>query len=490
MHFGPAPESDRRDGSGQTQIRRTFCREIQTGGKPMPGSTQKQTSVWRKLLLSLFVSLWCMTPALADGDRVMELERRVAELESMVRTLLEQQSGSGAAADAAARQAASDAALAREQVQSLAERAEPILSAAENRADKPEFFYGGFIKADFMVSTFDDGELSGNSIGRDFFVPSTIPVGGDSSTVFDAHARQTRFHFGTRHNIGEHKLGSYIEFDFLTTPGGDERVSNSYSPRMRHAYVTWNNWLVGQTWNTFMDVATLPESVDFIGPAGGTSFGRGPMVRYTNGGFAIALENAESTITPLGGGRIETDDNTLPELAARYTWNGDWGHLQLGGMLRQLGIDDAASGLDATTTGWGLSLSGKAMLGRDDIRFMVHAGEGLGRHVGLNFANGAALTDSGELDAIRTLGGFVAYRHLWTPQWRTNLALGYIEVDNPVQFTGTGVNESSWSGQINLFYSPTTPLSFGFEYLVAERELESGLSGQLNRFQFTTKYAF
>lgn len=459
--------------------------------------SKQPTSLIGRLLLMLLVSLYCAAPVLADGDRVAELERRVAELESMVRVLLEQQQGAGAESGAAARQAAADAAIARDQavaassqLQALAARAEPVLSAAESRAGKPEFYYGGYVKADFISSRFDDGEVAGDSIGRDFFVPSTIPVGGDSSTVFDAHSRQSRFFFGTRQTIGEHKLGGYVEFDFLTTPGGDQRVTNSYTPRMRHAYVTWNNWLIGQTWNTFMDVATLPDSVDFIGPSGGTTFGREPMVRYTRGGFAIALENPESTITPPGGGRITTSDNSLPELAARYTWKGDWGHLQLGGMLRQLAIDDAASGLDATTTGWGLSLSGKAMLGLDDIRFMVHAGEGLGRHVGLNFANGAALTDRGDLEAIKTLGGFVAYRHVWHPQWRSNVALGYIEVDNPVQFTGTGVNESSWSGQINLFYNPTEPLSFGIEYLLAERELESGLSGQLNRLQFITKYAF
>ena len=449
-----------------------------------------------RLALAISLSICAASTALADGDRVAELEQRVAELEAMVRALMDERGGAGA--ESAARQAAADAAearaqatAAREQVQALSERAEPVIAASESRADKPTFRYGGYIKGDVIVSTFDDGEVDGTSIGRDFFVPSTIPVGGgESSTVFDYHARQTRFHLGTSHTIGGHELGSYIEFDFLVTGGGNERVSNSYSPRMRHAFVTWNNWLIGQTWNTFMDVATLPESVDFIGPSGGTTFGRQPMIRYTNGGFAIALENPESTITPLGGGRIETDDNTLPELAARYTWKGDWGHFQLGGMLRQLAIEDAATGIDATETGWGVSASGKAMLGRDDVRFMVYAGEGLGRHVGLNFANGAALTSTGDLEAIGVWGGFVAYRHVWNSQWRSNIALGYIETDHPIRFTGTGVNESSWSGQVNLFYSPTPPLSFGVEYLTAERELESGLQGQLNRFQFTTKYAF
>ena len=460
-------------------------------------SVRGKTIFMQRMLLMLAVSTCCAMPALADGDRVAELEQRVAELESIVEALLDERSESADRADETARRAATDAAsarqaatAARDRVEALDRKVAPVLIAASKKSDTPVFSYGGYIKADFMVSDFDDGEVAGNSIGRDFFVPAIVPIGGNGSTNFDAHARQTRFNFGTRHEIGEHTLTSFIELDFLTTPGGTERTTNNFSPRLRHAFVKWNNWLIGQTWNTFMDVATLPESVDFIGPASGTSFGRTPMVRYTRGGFAIALENPESSITPLGGGRIETDDNKVPELAARYTWSGDWGHFQLGGLLRQLEIDDDAAGLDDTETGWGVSVSGKFMLGRDDIRYMIHAGDGLGRQVGLNFANGAALTDTGSLDAIGTIGGFVAYRHWWNQKWRSNVAFGFLEVDNPVRFTGTGVNESTWNAQVNLFYSPAPPLSFGVEYLTAEREIESGAQGQLNRFQFTTKYAF
>ncbi|MDT8408259.1 MAG: DcaP family trimeric outer membrane transporter [Wenzhouxiangellaceae bacterium] len=451
----------------------------------------------QRMLLAIVVSTCFMTTAIADGDRVAELERRVAELESMVEALLDDRRAAPVAsreelqqAKTEAQQAQTEASQAREQLAEFERRLEPVLARAEEKADKPTFSYGGYIKADFMVSDFDDGEVAGDSLGRDFFVPAIVPIGGKGSTNFDAHARQTRFNFGTSHQIGEDTVESFIELDFLTTPGGTERTTNNFSPRLRHAFVKWNNWLVGQTWNTFMDVATLPDSVDFIGPTSGTSFGRTPMVRYTNGGFAVALENPESSVTPLGGGRIETDDGKLPELAARYTWKADWGHFQLGGVLRQLEIDNNTTNLDDTEVGWGVSLSGKVMLGRDDIRYMVHGGDGLGRHVALNFANGAALTDTGSLEAISSVGGFVAYRHLWSNQWRSNVSFGYIEVDNPERFTGELANKSSWNAQINLFYSPVQPLSFGVEYLTAEREIESGAEGQLNRFQFTTKYVF
>jgi len=448
---------------------------------------------WRRNVLALAISMACISPALADdADRVAELEQRVADLEAMVQRLLDERQTAGATSTEVQR-LVEESRQTREMVDDMKERAEPVLAAAAEQSSGPQFRYGGYVKADAIVSDFSDGTVAGGSIGRDFLVASTIPVGGEGEgAVTDLHARQTRFHFGVDHQPDErHRLGAYVEFDFLATAGGDERVSNSYSPRIRHAFATWNNWLIGQTWNTFMDVATLPESVDFIGPSGATSFGRQTQIRYSANNFAIALENPETTITPLGGGgRIVSDDHKLPELAARYTWKGDWGHVQLGGMLRQLRYEDGPSGIDDDVMGWGVSVSGKFPVGRDDIRWMVHHGEGMGRHIGLNFVNAAVLTNTGSLETIGTTGGFLAYRHWWTDRLRSTAAFGYLDVDNPLQYTGTGVNSGNWSGQINLFYDPVESLSFGIEYLRAEREIETGDSGRLDRLQFTGKYSF
>ena len=448
--------------------------------------------------LVLMVGLFWAFPAQAEADRIAELEQRVAELEALILQLVETQSPTqndptdlvvpGQATTPALRQAAGTV------PQAVAGQATPAKQVpVEQENSRPDFYWGGYLKVDAIVSDFEDGTVAGNSIGRDFLVPSTIPVGGSGEgAVLDLHARQTRFYFGADHQINEdNQLGAYLEFDFLVTPGGNERVSNSYTPRMRHAYLKWNDWLIGQTWSTFMDVSTLPESLDFIGPAGGTTFVRQPQIRYTRGGFAVALENPETTVTPNGGGgRFETDDAVLPELAMRYRWSDDWGHVQLGGMLRQLAFEDAALGVDDEALGWGLSLSGKFALGRDDLRWMVHHGDGMGRYIGLNFSNAAVIDNQNELENIATTGGFVAYRHYWSERWRSTAVLSYLEVDNPVQFTGMNASESTWSGQVNLLYSPVKPLTFGIEYLMAERDIESGLSGRLNRFQLSGKYVF
>ncbi len=437
------------------------------------------------------VAIGCGLPEWVGGERVAP--RKPRETEAQDPQLLPPDEAARLAEEL--RQARVDAATARDQ----AEQANARLAAMEERLlplltgpdDGPVLEFGGYVKVDVLASRYSDGDLPSDSIGRDFFVPGTIPVGGmRESEDLDFHARETRLHLAVSDTVGEHVLGAYAEVDFMVSPTGDERVSNSYLPRMRHAYLTWNEWLIGQTWTTFMDVATLPESVDFIGPSGSTSFGRQPLVRHTRGNFAIALENPETTVTPLGGGRIEADDNSLPDLVARYTWASDLGHVQLGGLLRQLSLEDAGLGVDDDELGWGVSLSGKAWFGADDLRWMVIHGDGLGRYVGLNFANGAAITTDGSLEPIGTTSGFVAYRHWWDDRWRSNVVASGMAVDNPVQYTGPDVNRSNWSAQVNLLVNPVPRLTLGIEYLTGLRELESGEDGRLERVQFMASYAF
>ncbi|MDP5030122.1 MAG: DcaP family trimeric outer membrane transporter [Paraglaciecola sp.] len=355
--------------------------------------------------------------------------------------------------------------------------------------------FSGYLKADAIVSDYSDGTLGSGNVGRDFYIPGLTPVGGvKENAQFDAHIRQSRFRFTTNTALSSgDKLVGVLEFDFQTTPDGNERVSNSYEPRIRHAYIQYNNWLIGQTWSTFQDVKALPETLDFIGATDGTIFGRQTMVRYSNKGFAIALENPESTITPFGGGaRIVSDDSTVPDLAASYTMKQDWGYVQVSGLLRELSYVDQQNGadIDTSTASYGISLTGKVMLGQDDIRFMLNSGKGLGRYIGLNTVNGAVLDSNNKLQTIDVTGIAVAYRHLWNEQWRSNLTYSALDADNDVSLTGVNTTQKTSSVRLNLLYSPTKELTFGGEYSKATRELESGADGDMDRLQFSAMYSF
>ena len=133
--------------------------------------------------------------------------------------------------------------------------------------------FGGYVKLDAMYTDSSDGQIA-TGIGRDFYIPSLTPVGGaDEGGTFDFHARQSRFFFKTSSKLENGKtIGGHIELDFMATAGGDERITNSYSPRLRQAFITYDNWLFGQAWSTFQNVGALPDSLDFIGPTPGTVF--------------------------------------------------------------------------------------------------------------------------------------------------------------------------------------------------------------------------
>ena len=354
--------------------------------------------------------------------------------------------------------------------------------------------FGGFVKVDAYASRYSGGDPANGDALREFHIPGSIPIGGaDEDTATDFNARQTRFWLTTDGMVGGHKIGTRMEMDFQTLPGaGDQRTTSPANPALRRAFVTIDNWLIGQEWTNFQNTAVLPESADFIGAAEGTVFARQVQVRYTRGPFSVSVENPETTVTPFNGGtRIVADDNSLPDFTARYAVSRPWGDFQFAGLLRQLKYQNPATSIDSTTTGWGLSASTKIKVGsKDDLRLMVTGGEGIGRYVGLNFSNDAVLDASGDLDAIGVVAGFAAYRHVWAPGWRSSLIWSGQSVDNDTRFTGLAANRSAQSIHANLIWSPVTAFDVGAELMFADREIETGASGDLTRLILFAKYGF
>jgi hypothetical protein len=414
-----------------------------------------------------------------SDEQQRKLEARVEELERQLHELTQKMSVAPARA---ATQATVDGAIVQPR---------PI---TPNAMAGTRFIYSGFVKLDALWSDYRDGEIADGSIGRDFYLPSTVPVGGVGEGIdFDSHIKQSRFVFGTDTDLPGGLLSSRLEVDLYGSALGDERATNTYGLQVRHAYIQYGRWLAGQTWSNFMDATTLPETADFIGPTDGTVFVREPMVRYTLGNWSFSAENPETTITPFGGGtRIASDDNNIPDFTAAYTWKlGSRGFVRAAGLVRQLKYETTGVGaISDSTQGAAISLAGRINFGRDDLRFSITGGEGLGRYVGVNFANDAVLTADRELKAISGWAAFAAWRHVWHEQVRSTLMLSASDYDNEVQLTGGGANKSSWSWAFNTFYSPLTKLDLGVELRVAEREIESGASGSMRRVQAVARYSF
>ena len=384
-----------------------------------------------------------------------------------------------------------------------------VLNQAEIEEVRPakkgtRFQYGGFIQLDAMASNYSDGKPSFYA-ADDLLVPSTIPVEpangvSDSYESTNLHAKSSRFFFTTATDTDAGKISTRIELDFILSgnSGVDERISNSWSSRIRHAFVKWDysegsSLMAGQSWSTFFNVGALPDLIDFVGPVG-TLFNRQPQIRWTMGGLQLAVENPA---TRLSGAAYDDSSEGIPDLIARY--NGKAGGLNwsLAGIARELTYEDRSNlsvdGGSDEKFGYGLSLAGKWMLGQNDLRFMLNYGDALGRYMGLNAFNDGFVNDRGDIETVDQWGGFIAYRHFWSPQWRSTFSVSTAEADNPSVREYAGANslaKSYRSFHANLNYLPAPGMSIGGELIYGYKELEDGRDGDLSRLQFGVKYAF
>jgi hypothetical protein len=365
--------------------------------------------------------------------------------------------------------------------------------AAPLQAAETKFKYGGYVKFDAMASYYNNGEVGPLNPLRDFYIPALVPVGDrDGSFDVDFHVKQSRFNLETKTTFdGSRQLRAYLEMDFLLSNQGNERVSNSFNPRMRHFFFQTGHWLFGQTWTTFQ-IVILPEALDFIGVPDGTIFGRQPQVRFTYGPWQLALENPSTTVTPhLGGIRTLNESGGVPDLVGRRDLSGDWGKLSVAAIARQLHYTENSDSIRESSFGYGLTLGSEMkVFSKDDLKFQVTGGSGLGRYLALNFASAAVLDADSKLHNIDTVCGFIAYRHFWSEQWRSTIDVAAVTVNNPTELTGGGVNKDAHSVSANLLYSPRPKLTLGLEYMFARRVLEDDTEGSFNRLQFSARYDF
>ena len=404
-------------------------------------------------MAALLLALALPGLAFAQTAKEQELETRVAQLEAMVQQLVSQQQQQQAAigevktVQAQAPLAAAPAAPGKPSLQST-----PINPGANPGT---AFSYGGFIKFDAMVTDTSDGEIPDGSAGRIFYLPSSIPVGGadEGSGDVDMHAQFSRFWLSadTTLDSGD-KLKAFVEMDFFgggsNTFLGNEVATNTHGVTLRQAYVSWNQWLAGQTWSNFQDVAALPDAVDFVGPTDGTIFVRQAQLRYTQGPWSFSAENPETTITPFRnlGARISSDDNNVPDLSARWITKGTWGHFTVAGLLRQFKYQNVATNLDESATGGAVSVSGRFNVGKnDDLRYMVSGGPGLGRYLAYGLGSDTVTNANGSIEPLDGYGGFVSWRHAFSPKLRGNVMYSAAHFDNDVAITGPNVTERSQS---------------------------------------------
>lgn len=350
----------------------------------------------------------------------------------------------------------------------------------------------GFIKVDTMFTEYNDGTPASNAID-DFYIPALIPtrsadsVNTSEGIKFNSHIKQSRFNISTATELSNgEKITGFIEMDF--GPGsagsGGEKTTNRSGVDLRHATISYGNWKFGQTWSNALNGSSIAETLDFFALSEGMIDTRQMQVRYSNGPISISLENPTTLVAGVG----ETGDDKFPDVIAKYGIKGSWGNVSVAGILRQLSYDNGAD-IDSTETAGGISISGRInSVGKDDIRFTISSGKGLGRYLGLALNSDAYVDSNNELATIDQTAANIGYRHFWSDTTRSTI--GYAVYNTKTDAAAGGYNKKSQSIHANLLFSPVPKLTLGGEYIYGKLEKSNGNEGDMSRIQFSAKYDF
>ena len=111
--------------------------------------------------------------------------------------------------------------------------------------------FGGYIKAD---ARYIDGTVG----ATDYWYGGGSAL-DESISNFGIAVNESRIN--TKYKHGD--LTGFIEMDFYgdaVKGGGNEIISNSSNPRIRHAFIKYKNLLIGETWSTFVNTSAASNS--------------------------------------------------------------------------------------------------------------------------------------------------------------------------------------------------------------------------------------
>lgn len=429
-------------------------------------SKKVQPAMKRTLMLSMIaLSMGGVSVAAqAQTQQQKEIEQLRQEVQAL-RNMVEQQK---------VQTAQTATAIAAVQRPAPVATANPVLKTAKGA----EFNLYGNVRADASY------QVEGTSRDLPYNHINAVALEGNSenSDRLRSTLAATRLGLDFKTQVSEQDVKGKIEVDFL---GG----SNFDNLRIRHAYLSYGNWLMGQTWSNFAVPDYMPETIDALAYVGG-AVKRTPQVRHTTKfnpqtNLVMALEDPkDASIT-----------QRLPALTARL--NHQFAD-NLNVSARAMGHEKRMNSDEEMAWGVGLGAKYDVVPGttlkadyyhvKGDSSFVSFTNSGVVKQ-----ADGSLVQS--EFDSIT-----VGLTQQFNEKLRGTVGYGYMIFDEDQNYINaltnkTAANKELWQAWANVFYSPTKPLSFGLEYVYGEREAfgaapNGSKTGEDNRLNAVAIYNF
>ena len=292
-----------------------------------------------------------------------------------------------------------------------------------------------------------------------------------------ATAKTTRLGLDFNTNVaGDNKLGGKVEVDFA---GTNEAL------RIRHAYLTYNNWLFGQTTSNFLS-NHAPEMIDFATNVGGGTAARIPQVRY---GFNLAPATKLFISAEEGDSSGTNIKYSVPNLTAKLTQ----GFADGKGSVSARALVENYKSADDSDTAWGLA-AGVNYQVMDPLKISADVSYVDGNSNYLYGSNSAYVVNAanGKIAQNEAFGVQVGGTYKFNEKLRSTLAYGALFADDGTDYAtlNSTANEEVYQAWINFIYSPVKPLDLGVEYINGKRDTFAGNSYKDNRVGLMAKYSF
>ncbi|MFI3282645.1 MAG: DcaP family trimeric outer membrane transporter [Rikenellaceae bacterium] len=369
---------------------------------------------------------------------------------------------------------------------------QPIISVSSSN-EKYSLSIGGNIN---MRASYD---FNGAIVYHPDFITSLIPTPGvnDAQRRFSLDATTSRVEVK-----GRAKTEKYGDVELCLNMDFRGGSADSYTPRVRLAYISVANFVVGRNFTTFCDMGSAAPNIDFQGPS------VCPYIYTTQIRYARSFKDDRLTVgvameyNPYESSSLSAEydyqQQYIPSIPAyvQYAWGEqNSGHIRLTGLYKSIPLYNITEQSTLNLSGWGAQLSGSiGVCSHLKLYYSGTCGEGITGYMQDSYASGLDVTMSTGANPTPTMTFMYGWQAAGLVQItdRMLMSAGYSEVNiegDASRFVDSDYRRGEYLFA-NLFYSLTPRIQLAAEYLWGSRTNNNSDRGTANRINTMIQYNF
>jgi hypothetical protein len=318
-------------------------------------------------------------------------------------------------------------------------------------------------------------------LNNDLFVTSEIPTNQITDIKFKRFhmsANQSRIAFGFKFPKAGKNISANIEGDFLSSTKGESAYL-----RLRHAYLTYGEFLIGQSWTNFGDVDAGPNTLDLEGP-NSMPASRVAQIRWRRQlrkklAITLAIEEPKADYTPLDS--ANPVKAAFPELVVKPNFTFRDGHWANSLIYKPIIYTNKDYSFKKKLNAWGFTSS--LSLNIPDSKIFNPFGVkkrtasvfgiiGSGTQGSVNDFGGLGFEafpkDSVTLESLLYYGGYLSYSFVFNKRWSSTYVYSYLHQQKPATtdhiFQKSVYVSANAIYAINKYFTAGTELLYGLKW--------------------------